>query len=601
MNFLLVMPKSLGTIDHFNIFPIGLAYVSASMKRAGFAVFTANLDYLEGDTAALVRGLLTEHAIDVICTGGLSRDCAKLKEVIDAARAVNPRIITVVGGGIISSDPEPAMRVLNADIGVIGEGEVTMCELARALENDQPIDAVAGLIYRDAANSLVITAPRAEIADLDGIPFPDFDGFGYGRWVASSGSGLVLTDRSCPFRCTFCFHPTGEKYRQRSFDSIFAEIDHQVRQYGVTCLGLSSELFATSHQRVAEFCKRIKGYNLSWSCCLRVCDVDAEMLRLMKESGCLNVVFGLESADNSILKSMRKGITVRQIEEALELTYAARLMIEGGFIFGDINECRETVANTLAFWQRHTGRHYLNLSMISVFPGSFLYSHACDNGLIGDREQFLRDGCPLVNVSRLDATEYHALRSKVAELRFHPHVPAGSFEIESIRPDGECRIDYACRACATHSDTRVPFWFGQEVRCPACGLTNFIDPFQKALHNQDAFLAALPTDGEIALWGAGGIFYKLFQKYDLLAAQRFLLVDVNPAQQGLSICGKEVQAADVIVRKRIETVIITALSRKAEIHATLTATFPSVRRILVPTFDITPEGVVPRLRTVEPT
>jgi radical SAM superfamily enzyme YgiQ (UPF0313 family) len=432
------------------------------MKNAGFNVFTANLDYLEGDTCACLKKLIADHDIDVVCIGGLSRDYHKLKEVIDTARAIKSSVITLAGGGIISSDPLPAMRALDADIGVIGEGEITICELAQALDSGQAYKNVAGLIYKDGQDGFVVTQKRREIRDIDDIPFPDFDGFNYGQWVRASGSGLILTDRSCPFRCTFCFHPTGEKYRQRSIDNIFKEIDYQVERYRIRGFGLTSELFATTKQRVADFCSRIKNYNIPWSCCLRVCDVHAEVLDMMKAAGCVKIVFGLESADNLILKSMRKGITVEQIERALGLTYDANLMIEGGFIFGDINETAETVANTLNFWRKHNDAHYLNLSMISVFPGSFLYKHACENGIIRDPEQFLRDGCPFVNVSRLTDAQYQDLRSKITELRFHPHVPAKSFSIDSIESDDLCDIEFECRKCAAATRVKVPFWFGRE-------------------------------------------------------------------------------------------------------------------------------------------
>jgi radical SAM superfamily enzyme YgiQ (UPF0313 family) len=594
MNYLLVMPKSLGAIEHFNIFPIGLAYVSASLKDGGYNVFTANLDCLEGDTHSSLVKLLTMNNIDVVCTGGLSRDCHKLKEVVEAARRINPRIISVVGGGIISSDPHVAMQVLGADIGVIGEGEITMCELADALDSGRSYGDIPGLIFKNDDNGLTITSSRTEITDIDSIPFPDFDGFDYGRWARSTGSGLVLTDRSCPFRCTFCFHPTGEKYRHRSFDSIFKEIDFQIDHYNLKCFGFTSELFSTNRQRVVEFCQRIKDYNVSWSCCLRVCDVDADMLRLMKTAGCVNVVFGLESADDSILKSMRKGVTVKQISRALELTYEADLMIEGGFIFGDIAETMETVGNTLGFWHRHNDMHYLNLSMISVFPGSFLYKQACRNGIISDKVKFLQDGCPLVNVSTLSEHEYLGLRSKIAELRLHPHVPAESLHIESIEPSGECDTEFTCRKCGNRSKAHAWFWFGKETRCPSCGLINFIDPFQNALHCPEAFAAQVPNDLG-ALWGAGGIYYKLMQKYGMLSSERLLLIDANPSQQGLRMCGKEIHSPDIILQKDIKTIIVTALSRKNEIHATLHEKYPSVERILIPAFDITNEGIVPVL------
>ena len=310
------------------------------------------------------------------------------------------------------------------------------------------------------------------------------------------------------------------------------------------------------------------------------------------------MVFGLESADNTILKSMRKGITVEQISRALKLTYEAELMIEGGFIFGDINETTETVANTLDFWRRHKDEHYLNLSMISVFPGSFLYKHACSTGLIKDPEEFLRDGCPLVNVSKLDDAEYHDLESKITELRLHPHVPAKAIRIESIEPNGECDATFTCRNCGTETRIGVGFWFGRETRCPSCYLTNFIDPFQSALHAPTQFSAQLPADPVIALWGAGGIYYKLMQKYALLASDRFLLVDGNPRQHGLTICGKETRSPDIISGKNIKTVVITALSRKDEIHAALRANYPSVEQVLIPAFDSTEEGIVPFLERI---
>lgn len=599
MNYLLVMPKKLGSIDHFNIFPLGLAYVSAALKQSGYSVFTANLEFLEGDTHSILQELLTENHIDVLCTGGLSRDCHKIMQVIQSAREINPGIITVVGGGIISSDPEPAMRVIDAEIGVIGEGEITMCELASALDNGQPYHNVPGLIYKDDKNALITTPPRKEVQDIDSIPFPDFDGFDYAQWLRSCGlSGLVLSDRSCPFHCTFCYHPTGEKYRQRSLDNIFSEIDYQIEKYDLKGLGLGSELFATSKQRVVEFCNRIREYNIPWGCCLRACDVDADMLQVMKASGCVSITVGLESADNSVLKSMRKGITVEQIERALKLTYEANLMIDGGFIFGDINETNETVTNTLSFWRQHNEMHYLNLTMIYVFPGSYLYEHACNTGIIENRERFLRDGCPLVNVSRLSDTEYTALTSLITELRLHPHVPAGSFQIREIFHNGECEVEMVCRKCGDRSKSRMMFWFGQEVKCSCCGLTNTVDPFQKAIHSQDIFFEHLPVGQTMALWGAGGIFYKLIHKYSMLSSEAFLLVDANKSKQGLSICNKQVYSPDIIYHNEIETVIITALSQCDQIAATLRSRYPSIEHIVIPAFDITVEGVVPRLKAL---
>lgn len=73
----------------------------------------------------------------------------------------------------------------------------------------------------------------------------------------------VIGGRSCKYNCTFCFHPSGTTYRQRSLDSIFAEIDYLIEHYEISYIALREELFATDNRRVADFCKRMEKYDLT--------------------------------------------------------------------------------------------------------------------------------------------------------------------------------------------------------------------------------------------------------------------------------------------------------------------------------------------------
>lgn len=602
MNYLLVMPKKLstGATTTACMFPLGIAYVSAALKKAGHSVFTANLDFPDGDTYSVLHDMLLRNHIDVVGTGGLSLDCHKLKEVIDTARKIRPEIITLVGGGIISSDPETAMRVLDPDIGVIGEGEVTICELARALDRRETYATIPGLIYKDKGKTLVTTSARKEIADLDSIPFPDFDGFNYGQWVKHSGGvGMLISERSCPMRCTFCFHPTGAKYRQRSMDNIFNEIDHQMRKYNIKHISLTSELLSVNKLRIQDFCTRIKRLNILWSCSLRVSDVDAELLHLMKQSGCIEICFGLESADNSVLESMRKGINVDQIAIALDLVSDLGIATNScNFIFGDIAETKATVANTMKFWWEYNGKTHINLCLIHTYPGTYLYEYACQNKIITDKEQFLRDGCPIINVSKLNREEFHELTSLIEEMRMHPHVPAASLKIVTIQINGNAEVEYVCRKCGSKNAASLWFWFTETCECSFCGVKNEVDAFRGASYRQLSFLKNLPGDPKIAMWGCGGIFYKLSHQYESIASDRFVLVDAKADLHGLSICKKIVHSPDFIGRNEIETVIITALSRKDEISASIGKKYSSVKNIFVPAFDVSEDGIVPILKSI---
>ena len=96
------------------------------------------------------------------------------------------------------------------------------------------------------------------------------------------------------------------------------------------------------------------------------------------------------------LRVSRKGITVEQIKRALDLNYDAGISTEASnFIFGDINETAETVANTMKFWWQYNTKTHINLNLIQTYPGTYLYKYACQKGIITDKEQFSRTVAPL--------------------------------------------------------------------------------------------------------------------------------------------------------------------------------------------------------------
>jgi anaerobic magnesium-protoporphyrin IX monomethyl ester cyclase len=328
--YLLIMPRLVQKVGDGYSFPLGIAYVSAALKRAGHSVVTLNLNHHEGAIADILAREINEKAIDVVATGGLSFQYATIRSIVESAKRAKAGITTIVGGGIITSDPEAAMEALEfADIGVIGEGEITACELCSVLESSGELAAVDGLIYR-THEGLVRTKARKEIADINVLPWPDYEGFELDKYLAAAptASGLnrkntvfMIASRSCPYNCTFCFHTTGRKYRQRSMDEFFRELDYMVSRYHIEYICLADELFARNSERVTEFCERLRKHKIRWWAQFRVDDITPELLDTLKAGGCDIMSFGLESADNRVLKSMRKGTTVEQIERTLKLVY----------------------------------------------------------------------------------------------------------------------------------------------------------------------------------------------------------------------------------------------------------------------------------------
>jgi len=176
MKYCIVMPKLTEIDDQAYMFPIGIAYVSASLKQSGRDVVTYNLNYKKGTIQEQIKFLVQEQQVDVFATGGLTGQYKQIKEILEAAHSAKPDMILCVGGGLITSAPVPAMEALEiANYGMIGEGEVTICELADAVEGNREIHTVDGLVFKEK-DKWTITAPRAEIMDLDSLPYPDYDG-----------------------------------------------------------------------------------------------------------------------------------------------------------------------------------------------------------------------------------------------------------------------------------------------------------------------------------------------------------------------------------------------------------------------------------------
>jgi radical SAM superfamily enzyme YgiQ (UPF0313 family) len=414
------------------VMPMGILYVSAYVKRSGVAdVHTLNLNHVEGDEYDILHAYIKENKIDMFCIGGLSGEYADLERIISHVDKIDPDVVIVVGGGIMTADPEVTMKAMpEVDFGIIGEGEQTSVELIEAVASGSDVSDVDGLIYR-VDDGFKITGRRYEIEDLDSLPFPDYDGFNYAEYLSKnpdlSDEGKkysqvsVIGGRSCRYNCTFCFHPSGSKYRQRSLDSIFKEIDYLVSRYDISYIALREELFATDNERVRQFCERVEAYDFDWSIQLRIDSINRELVDMLAGTRCRYVFVGVESADDRVLRSMRKGITRVQIEEALDMLRESGLNSRSGVIFGDTEETWESAMFTLGWFRRNYERYRMFVDMIIAFPGSVIYKRACCNGVIPDPVQFLKDGCPIVNISRMSDAEFDALVAQIEKINYRKY------------------------------------------------------------------------------------------------------------------------------------------------------------------------------------
>jgi len=467
--------------------PLGLAYVSAVLKRAGHFVDVLNLneyyaDIRHNDFAPLkmlMERRFRLHDFDVVCTGGLSPFFDTLQQVVLAARQIKSEVVTVMGGGIVTSEPELIMENIPLDFGVIGEGEETIVELLAELAGARRFEQVQGIIFRDQDGRLVKTASRPLINDLDSIPYPDYEGLNVDRFLEMQlpvdmlGCFKrdkprflpILASRSCPFKCSFCFHPIGDKYRVRSLDSIFAELDYLIDRYAINTLLIMDELFGFNREYLIQFCERFKPYDMDLVVQLHVSQADETTIRLLKEAGCIFISYGIESASDTVLKSMRKNSTIAQIENALELTRQSGIQIQGNFIFGDSAETDETVGETFQWWLSHR-QYMINLGILMAFPGSHLWAEGISRGIINDKLAALHDECaPLyrLNLTKLSNRNWEHLLRTIRHFDFNLRIIAKVISCKTQNFNYRKRRLYTLTVACPHCGSVMEY---RDLHCP---------------------------------------------------------------------------------------------------------------------------------------
>lgn len=427
---LLVAPRFVSRPGEYYEFPLGLCYVSSCLKAAGFEVECLNLNHVEASPEAAVGQAVRNLDIDLVMTGGLTAHYHAVRQVLQAARRARPDVLAVAGGGLVSSEPELMLQALELTAGVVGEGEVTAVALLECLSQGRDLATVPGLVHRAPDGSPRRTGDRPLLEDLDQAPFPDYEAFGVERYLDLQLPGdsyyhylmdkprllPIISSRSCPYNCTFCYHPLGKKYRRRSVDAFFRELDIYRHRHGITMLAVLDELFPTQSPWLEEFCEAMGQRDVRWIAQLRVENMDRKTLQTLKDSGMFYISYGIESASPAILRSMRKHIVVEQVDQALALTREMQVGIQGNLLFGDPAETPATARESLDWWARNS-RYHLAMNFVIPYPGSAIYQQSVERGIIPDRLAFIEQGCPPPNMTAMSDEELDALAGRIAALK----------------------------------------------------------------------------------------------------------------------------------------------------------------------------------------
>lgn len=368
---------------------LGIAMLMAYLDKNGFetAVIDMQLGYNVDD---VVKRSKSFNA-DLIGITMFSFDFVRTYAIINEIKQ-KTNLPIVLGGAHISTVKGEALEKTNADFGITRDGEIPLIQLC----SGWPLEEIKSLIWRKDDRELIENEIRGLNWKLDELPFPAYNKFELDKYIHYIDKRLPIeTSRGCPYSCTFCDVKVsmGQAFRPRSPEHILAELRHWYNQ-GFRFFEFVDDVFTMDIKRSKEVCRMIidSGMKFDWNCAngIRADRVDEELLRLMKDAGCVFVSFGLETGNPEILKTIKKAITHEKILETSALTKKVGLKHAVNFIIGHPEETYEQAMDSVRFAKQILKTaDYAMFSNMIPYPGTDVYKWIREQEKTG-RARFLR-------------------------------------------------------------------------------------------------------------------------------------------------------------------------------------------------------------------
>lgn len=358
--------------------PIGLALIAAILEKEGYSVslLDANALQLKPEDVA---GAVSDA--DIVGITSVTPTIGAALYIAHFLKRDNPDIKIVLGGPHVTLLPEETMNS-SSDIDFIirGEGDETVIELMRSIENGQPLDDVSGISYK-TEGKIVHTPDRTSNVDMDSLPYPAYHLLPWKKYRPHPPHGMslpfgaIVTSRGCPYRCAYCSKPIfGSRFRAQSPERVVEEMAYLHEKFGVKEIAFYDDTFTLDKERAHAIAEKIleKGLKVAWTCETRVNLVDKELLEHMKQAGCYSVAYGIESASPQIIEVLRKDITLEQVEKAVRDSREVGLQVVGYFMLGSPGETPDTIRKTIDYAKR-LKVDFAQFSITTPFPGTELY------------------------------------------------------------------------------------------------------------------------------------------------------------------------------------------------------------------------------------
>jgi magnesium-protoporphyrin IX monomethyl ester (oxidative) cyclase len=384
--------------------PLGLLYIAAICERYGHAVTLidclaegmgsnqmladGSIRYgLDPDT---IRRRVKDDAPDAVGISAMFSAFSKdAHEAAQAVKAWRPSVPVIFGGMHAATLPHDVMTDTHVDYVVLGEGEITIIELLKAIFSRADIRDVKGVAFRNPQGRTEVTGPRERIKDLNGLPRParhlvdmrfysDVAENEPDNYIMRHPYTTIYTSRGCPGKCVYCaaHNVWCNRWIARSAEDVLDEIEYLVKTYGIREFHFLDDNASVNRKRFAAICQGIidRKLNITWACPtgLAIWTLDKALLAIMKRAGCYKLCFGIESGHPETLKFIRKKLNLARVKQVIKNASDLGFWIQSTYIIGFPYETKEQIEETIDF-ALSTFSDFINFLLLIPYPGTEVY------------------------------------------------------------------------------------------------------------------------------------------------------------------------------------------------------------------------------------
>jgi radical SAM superfamily enzyme YgiQ (UPF0313 family) len=375
---------------------LGVGYLAAVVRNEGYTAFIKEVK--SEKNFGEFTNFIKDNSIRLV---GFTTTCINIKLVADLSKEIkkgSPETTIVYGGHMATFSDEQIMKEIPyCDIIIRGEGEVTIQELVKSLEQKTDLSGIKGITYRrPSSEEIVKNEDRPLIEDLDKLPFPARDQFENTRQQYMR----LCSSRGCYGNCAYCSNFVGRKHkgqrwRGRSPENIVDEIEYLVNKYNFHTFDFVDSTFedppdGSGKSRIRRIANEIidRNLNIFYNCCFRAenwKEQDHELLDVLVKSGLEKINIGFEAGNNKSLKIFNKIATNEDNCTALKVIEKhPQIYITFGFIFyhpyQDFKDLRDNADFLYNSKIGQVTRHYF--WPLEVYPSTLIKKKLIADGLL---------------------------------------------------------------------------------------------------------------------------------------------------------------------------------------------------------------------------